>query len=337
MEIKLLTLAKKIASINAIDQDNLIPVFIKDTETVIKRIASNYIRYNQVSNIEELKNMLSLMKKRFIKILDKHGIKPDIISKIDNQLSDRFNIVFNALTAEWIINTVSYKKDLSNEQLIEALTDLLKKHKHLMGYGKSIASVLQEKGISTKLLDNFKKEINRIESEIDKKNSIERSFKLPKVIMRVKETKNCLKNEIYRNLRYNSSFSCISISVAWVSIHSVLKKTEIEELDKIIVEVTKILTSSLRKLDTIGTLGSLKHNHLLMVLQMTGKAGALVVKERLMKQFSSINIEVKGIQIKPIIALSSITFDKEKTADINSFLREVKKNLKDQKKLIIKV
>jgi len=342
-EAELLTLAKKIASLNGIDQDNLIPVFIKNTEIAIKKIASNYIHDNQISNIEKLKNILFHIKKQLIENLDKHGMNPDIISKIDNQLSDRSNIVFNVLTAEWIIHTVSYKKNLSNEQLIETLTDLFKKNKHLMEYVESIVSILQEKGISIKLLGNFiknlqtknfKKEINRIEPEIDKKDSIKRSFKLPKGVMRIKDTKNCLKSEIYRNLRYNSSFSCISISVAWININSVLKKPKIEELDKIIAAVTDILTLSLRKLDTIGTLGSLKHNHLLMILQMTGKAGALVVKDRLIKQFSSIKIELNGVELKPIIVLSSFTFNKEKTADINSFLREIRKHLKDKKKLL---
>lgn len=339
-ETELLTLAKKIASLNIIDQDQFIPILLKDTEIAIKKIASNYIHDNQVPNIEKLKNILSHMKKRFIENLDKHGMKPDTISKIDNQLSDRSNIVFNVLTAEWIINTVSYKKNLSNEQLIETLTDLFKKNKHLMKYGESIVSILQERGVSKKALEkfitNFKKEINRIEPEIDKKDSIKKSFKLPKVIMRVKETKNCLQSEIYRNIRYNSSFSCISISIAWISINSVLKKPKTEELDKIIAGITDILTLSLRKLDTIGTLGSLKYNHLLIILQMTGKAGALIVKDRLIKQFSSIKIELNGVEVKPIIVLSSVMFNKEKTPDINSFLREIRKDLKNQKKVVIK-
>jgi len=345
-ETELLTLAKKIASLNSIDQDKLIPTFIKDTEIAIKKIASNYIHNNQVSNIEKLKNILSHMKNHFIKNLGKYEMKPDIISKIDNQLSDRFNIVFNALTAEWIINTVSYKKNLSNEQLIETLTDLFKKNKHLMEYVESIVSVLKEKGISIKLLEEFtknfqtvdlKKEINRIESEIDKKDSIKRSFKLPKGIMRVKETKKYLQNEIYRNLRYNSPLSCLSISVSLVTINSELKKPDIEELDKIFAEVTKILTSSLRTLDKIGSLGSLKYNHLIIILQMTDKTGSLSLKERLLKQLNNIKIEINGSLVMPIIVLSSVTFNKEKTPDINSFLRAVRKDLKNQKKLIINV
>ena len=290
--------------------------------------------------------MLSNVKKSFINNLEEHGMKPDIISKINKQLSDRFNIVFNVLTAEWIIGAVSYKKDLSNEQLIETLTDLLKKDKHLMEYGESIVSILQERGISKKDLENFikkfqtknfKKEINRIESEIDKKDPIKKSFKLPKEVMRVKETKKYLQNEIYRNLRYNSQLSCLSISVSLVTINSELKEPNIEELYKIFEEVTKILTCSLRTLDKIGSLGSLKYNHLIIILQMTEKTGSLILKERLLKQLNNIKFEINGNLLMPIIVLSPVTFNKEQTPDINSFLREVRKGLKKQKKLIIKV
>ncbi len=345
-ETELLTLAKKIASLSGIDQDKLIPVFIKDTEIAIKKIASNYIHDNQVSNIKKLQNILSHMKKHFIKNLDKYGMKPDIISKIDNQLSDRFNVVFNALTAEWIINAVSYKKNLSNEQLIETLTDLFKKNKHLMEYGESIVSVLQEKGISIKLLEEFtknfqtvdlKKEIIITESKINKKSPIKKLFKFPIEILKVKETKKNLQNEIYRNLRYNTPLSCISLSVAWINTNSILREPDIEELDKTFSEVAKILTPSLRLLDTIGSLGSLKYNHLLIILQMTDKAGTLILKERLRKQFNNIKFELNGNVVIPIIVLSSVTFNKEKTPDINSFLRAVRKDLKNQKKLIIKV
>jgi hypothetical protein len=345
-ETELLTLAKKIASLNGIDQDKLIPVFIKDTEIAIKKITSNYIHDNQVSNIEELKNVFSHIKNNLMTELDKYGMKSDIISEINNQLSDRSDITLSILTAEWIINTVSYKKTLSNEQLIETLTDLFKKNKHLMEYGESIVSVLQERGVSKKALEEFikkfqtidlKKEINRIESEIDKKDSIKRSFKLPKGIMRVKETKKYLQNEIYRNLRYNSPLSCLSISVSLLTINSELKKPNIEELDKIFAEVTKILTSSLRTLDKIGSLGSLKYNHLIIILQMTDKTGSLSLKERLLKQLNNIKIEINGSLVMPIIVLSSVMFNKEKTPDINSFLREVRKGLKNQKKLIINI
>ena len=345
-EAELLTLAKKIASLNDIDQNKLIPDFIKDTEIEIKRIASNYIHDNRVSNIEKLKGMLSHMKKRFIENLDKHGMKQDIISKIDTQLSDRSNIILNILTAEWIIGAVSYKKDLSDEQLIKALTDLIEKNKHMEDYIEPLISVLQEKGISIKLLENFiknlqtknfKKEINRIEPEIDKRDSIKKSFKLPKGVMRVKETKKYLQNEIYRNLRYDSPLSCLSISVSLVTINSELKKPNIEELDRIFAEVTKILTPSLRTLDKIGSLGSLKYNHLIIILQMTDKTGYLTLKERVLKQLNNIKIEINGSLVMPIIVLSSVMFNKEKTPDINSFLREVRKNLKNQKKLIINV
>jgi hypothetical protein len=70
---------------------------------------------------------------------------------------------------------------------------------------------------------------------------------------------------------------------------------------------------------------------------MTDKAGTLILKERLRKQFNNIKFELNGNVVIPIIILSSVTFNKEKTPDINSFLRAVRKDLKNQKKLIIKV
>jgi len=343
---ELLILATKLASLNGIDQNQFIPILIKDIEIAIKKIALNYIHNNQVSNVEELKNIFSHIKKNLITELDKYGMKPDIILEINNQLSDRSNTILSNLTAEWIISAVSYKKDFSNEQLIKALTDLIKNNKHMKGYIEPLISVLQEKGISIKLLEEFtenfqtidlKKETIITEAKINKKSSIKKLFKFPTEILKAKETKKYLQNEIYRNLRYNTPLSCISLSVAWINTNSILREPDIEELDKTFSAVTEILIPSLRLLDTIGSLGSLKYNHLLIILQMTDKAGTLILKERLRKQFNNIKFELNGNVVIPIIVLSSVTFNKEKTPDINSFLRAMRKNLKNQKKLIIKV
>ncbi|MCP5104759.1 MAG: hypothetical protein GY950_15345 [bacterium] len=167
-------------------------------------------------------------------------------------------------------------------------------------------------------------------SAAEEKTDRRQLYLLPTGVMHLKETKKSLEMEIERNSRYNTPFSCISISVAGEE----SAEPEPWEILPVFTAVTELLERSLRTLDFIGSLGSVKDNHLLVIMSMTDKEGSEIVLMRLLKEMNTIRVELDGQSVVPGLVLSAKTFDPDDTPDMRAFLRRFKAHHRKEMKRI---
>jgi PleD family two-component response regulator len=148
----------------------------------------------------------------------------------------------------------------------------------------------------------------------------------------MRETHRYLELEISRTLRYHTPFSCLSISVANVTSGKQLRGPTPSDLAAAFLEITRKLRNSLRNLDFIGSLGTLRDNHIFVIMTMTDMEGCQTVAMRLGEGIKEFPVEVEDIPISVAVIISAVTFNPEETPDLQSFIRKVKFHLQKEMK-----
>jgi hypothetical protein len=78
----------------------------------------------------------------------------------------------------------------------------------------------------------------------------------------------------------------------------------------------------LRDLDLIGVMGKISNDIPFIILPMTDEAGAQAVIARLYNAFAATSFDYDGQAVIPRVIVTSFEFDKSKTPDCASYLRE---------------
>jgi hypothetical protein len=118
-----------------------------------------------------------------------------------------------------------------------------------------------------------------------------------------------------------------------VGIEKDVRPPTTEELADIFQEVARLLTQSLRKIDFIGSLGTLKDNYLFVIMTMTDQFGCQKAEARIAGLLNEISIKKNGSVLIPDIITSSMSFEKEETPEIKTIVRRVKANHRKKLKL----
>jgi hypothetical protein len=99
-----------------------------------------------------------------------------------------------------------------------------------------------------------------------------------------------------------------------------------EELAEIFQATAKLLSHSLRKIDFIGSLGTVKDNYIFIIMSMTDKTGCQKAEQRIASLLNKISIKKNGSILIPAMLISSMSFKKRETPEIRTIVRRVKAN-----------
>ncbi len=143
-------------------------------------------------------------------------------------------------------------------------------------------------------------------------------------LMRPKDTRLFLEREIARCARYGCAFSCLSYSVTAIHTPDGSRSPAEYELIPLLNAVTEQLAPSLRTPDIIGAVGSAAKNHILVVLPMTGKEGADIVRRRQIDALGAMSVGLDNQRASVSVITSAETFEGAKPIQVSSFLRRVK-------------
>lgn len=341
--VQLIILTFKIFSMLGINREQIISILNQSIGLVIQRKTLEHLKNSKIENFTEIRDNLFGIEDQFLQDMESEGINKDLLHDIKNHLLKRSNILTGQIWSEWVINKVSGNKALSESEQIKMLTDIINQNKESQKFINYLLIALEEKSYKKELLNDLIKNISGSPEEREKegiktgsKTELKRpgSVKLPKDISNLRETKAYLQTEINRNHRHKTSFSCISISVAQVKLGSEIRFPTTADLKRIFQVVTKILTHSLRKIDFIGSLGSLKDNYILIIMTMTDEIECQKAEERISGLLSRINIKTNGSVLVPDMCISAMSFIQEKTPDMKILIRKLKADHKKKKKLL---
>jgi hypothetical protein len=94
-------------------------------------------------------------------------------------------------------------------------------------------------------------------------------------------------------------------------------------MPELITQVYARLRAMLRDLDIVGTLGTLAPDVPFALLPVTDRAGVEAVHKRLDSMLEQEPFDIGKTKLWARFALTSLTFDRAKTPDLNSFLAQM--------------
>jgi hypothetical protein len=243
------------------------------------------------------------------------------------------------ILARTLVDSALDRTRLPDEPGLKTLAEKIKDHAEGETILNSVLFLLEEMGYAKELLDGFihmvMDTVPEVELDLEparekpepmpkSKGKKPKSYRLPRGIPNLKETKKLLELEIERNLRYNSPFTCMSISVTGVSAGIEPRDPEPGEIAAVFQELYTQVKASLRTLDFIGSLGTVKGNHLVVIMSMTDEEGAAIAISRLEEEVKNIRLEMEGELLFPTFVLTKRSFNPNKDHDLQKFIRRLK-------------
>ena len=323
-------------------------ISVKRLAQIIRRIMPDvkemkkilpYLKAGLMSDGMSLSDYLQLVTS-IVHELENDGLM-DVLSSASNEMGVSVDEVVSGIksdpedAARLIILASEIRKGLGadTEQLSALLTDYVERVSQKMAvqmpsgtdeadsanknairrFEDDLLSKLKSQGLQDAVVKQVKRRLTR--------NN--RGYELPKGIFDIRATMFFLEHEIKLYLRYNAPFSTLMISCVSV------KKNDGQMLPATPAEAAQIspaiLTTAkkmLRDLDLIGVMGKISNDIPFIILPMTDEAGAQAVIARLYNAFAATSFDYDGHAVIPRVIVTSFEFDKSKTPDCASYLRE---------------
>ncbi len=310
---KIIVLASEIKQGTGTDQAKLSTLLTEYIESVSSQIA---LESNETAGQEGgkiLENVIHQIETELIGKLKTQGVADSVLSDVEKQLTEKFPKTLQKLKTDWIVNAITDGQDLSSDNLLQMMGNIVNKKADFETVKTPIEEALRERGIEADQVEDI---FNEIVSRFEKnKNKVP----LPKNVLSSNNTKFFLQREIKENMRYHNPFSCIAVSVNAKFVDGIWQKVSKDDSKQVIPEICKILKGFLRDLDLVGSLGKLEEQNIVIILPMTDEKGAYAVKGRLDKKFLQTDFVINEEKVELNIIVSVTPFDTRKTSDYKSF------------------
>ncbi|MBN1981858.1 MAG: hypothetical protein JW795_10015 [Chitinivibrionales bacterium] len=220
--------------------------------------------------------------------------------------------------ASMVLQQVNATLDNNGQVLPAQLTTLLKQYvptKEIFScVRQNLATVLTERGFST---DEIKQLFGRLEQGFTQKVL---SASVEKYYMNSANLLYFMNRYVLENVRYGNPFSCISLSfIQHNRSGGPWTETDSEMMRSVATVLGPATKKALRVLDIMGLWGKLMDKGVGIILPMTDKIGANIVRSRLRSVLIVTEYSKDFTDIDFDVVISCLTFDKEKTPDCKSF------------------
>ncbi len=292
------------------------------------------LRYLLVSSPEdkesrELKNLYSRMEELDWKLLSElDGPLRDhqLLEGVGGRLKDRFVSRVALLWADTVWQSFQPMDEQNLTNFFVRVDEDLDKSENRQVFLQSLLYLLDERGLPDTLFAIIWERLVRKGGKQETGPVKQIRIKLPKGIKSRKEIQGDIETEIYRNNRYASPFSCLSISLLGVrsQLGGAIRSFNDDELGSLFVFLANELKNNLRQLDRVGTFGPVRQNHILILLPMTDVAGAVVLMERIENRSENWKVVSSEGFYHPVLLFSSFTFNPGKVKDVGTLLRKIR-------------
>ena len=296
-------------------------------------LESLILRYLLVSSPDEegsreLKGLHSRMEEldwKLLSELDGPLREHQLFEGVGGRLKDRF---VSRLALLWADTVWHLFQPLGEENLpafFSRVNEDLAKSENRQLFLQSLLYLLDERGLPDTLFASVWERLVRRGGETLAPEKPLR-LKLPREIESRKEIQRAIETEMYRNNRYASPFSCLSVSLLGVRDQAggAMRAFGDEELGSLFTFLGHELSSSLRQLDRVGSFGPVRQNHILILLPMTDVTGAVVLMERIENRSEEWKVVSTEGFFHPVLLFSSFTYNAEKVKDIDTLMRKIR-------------
>ncbi len=267
-----------------------------------------------------MSKMLSELEQQLLTKVRSQGLSENLMRLVQEELSRRLPSTKKRLKESWIREYLEGHEDLTAVDLVHLLGGMVENQAEFDEVRGTVCDALTKRGYDP---GHVQEVCEKVSTRLSVRESV--SSKLPRGVLNVNNTVFFLQREIGLYLRYNNVFSALMVTIAGIRDESGWRKPTNDDAATVFPTVFSILTGTLRDLDIIGSMGAIARNVPFVILSMTDRQGAGIVKHRLTTQLQNAAFGTTDKPKDVQLALSVTTFDKDESHDLKGFLALVKK------------
>lgn len=310
---RLLVLASEIRQSVDGEAGNISDLLSDYIETISKKMALSSREATGGNGGDILEKIIHQIESQLVNKLKTQGIDNGVVKDVEDQLVKRFPKTLDKLKADWMVNVITEGEDLSSTNLVRLMNTVVHQQSDFISLKDPVEESLKAQGFDKKQIEDV---FDTIANNIEKRKQ---TTSLPGTILSRNNTKFFLLRQIKECLRYNNPFTCIVISVTQVKENGKWVSADNELTTHVLPELCTVLKGFLRDIDLVGTFGQLEDNNIFIILPMTKKTGANIVKKRIQKKITQIDFKVGLKQVELNIIFSITPFEKDKIPDYKSY------------------
>ncbi|NLG15960.1 MAG: hypothetical protein GX556_01360 [Fibrobacter sp.] len=309
---KLIYLASEIRCGTGTDEMQLSNLLTDYIEKISVEMAADSREVTLPQGSKVLRKILGQLESELVDKIKKTGVEESVLLKVKQQLSSRFESAFDDAAVRYISSNGDSGKDESPEEISKKLLNFLDQQDQLSRFQKPLLEALQTRGLNAEKIEQLLKQISHPSSELKQA--------LPPGTLFSNNMRFLLDREMRQHQRYKTPFSTIMISAKRIlsaDSHRIPQKSEI---CKIVPPLFSAAKELLRDIDLIGFTHEPDFGVIFVLLAMTGREGALIVKERLRKRIGELKVVIENqeFSIEPVV---SVTTPVENTnVDLKTYL-----------------
>ncbi len=294
---KLIYLASEIRRGSGTDETQLSNLLTDYIEKISVEMAADSREVTLPQGSKVLRKILGQLESELVDKLKKTGVEEPVLLKVKQQLSSRFESAFDDAAVRYISG--DSVKDESPEVISKKLLNFLDQQDQLSRFQKPLFEALQTRGLNAEKIEQLLKQISRPSSELKQA--------LPPGTLFSNNMRFLLDREMRQHQRYKTPFSTIMISAKRIHSKDTLRIPQKSEICKIVPPLFSAVKELLRDIDLIGFTHEPDFGVIFVLLAMTGREGALIVKERLKKRIGELKVVIENqeFSIEPAISVTT--------------------------------
>lgn len=307
------------------DKGALTDLIVNYTEKLCAEYSKDLTLQKGTDTEKNIGQALAEAKSDLVCQLGNLDIKEDILTELEERVSQRMDEIFNKLRAEW----VNSHRDTSEQQKIHKESTVLETLERGVseeeGLGQ-ILKIIRKKAEAGEIDEN---DFDQIYPEIVKQEKLIKSSQeqkgSPSGIMRDHIFADYLEKEIVRAKRYKTSLSALGFSLVKVKSKTNLQPDLIQRRD-----VTDALSHKLVEIfRTPDIIGEVRKNQFIVLLPMTHRGQANQALRRAMKILHLNPLKVGGIALEIKVAGVAADIGMEDTVNAGSLVDLISSQLRD--------
>ena len=273
---------------------------------------------------DHLQNVITEIESGLLRQLGQLNVDVDVLTRMETRINERMETILDKMRVEWLQTRTAAEQKGAYRQLtvLQTLENNVSDDSEMKEILKAVRQKVDEGGIEENDFEQIYDEI-----AIQKRRARRRTSdkQLTAEVLQSDELIYLLEKEIAKTKRYLITFSVLAFS--FVTAKPKVKTAKNVLSHEAILEASlEELSEAFREVDFIGQIGK---NKLLVILPMTGKAGAKTALERVLKELHAEPILVRNVPVQLRVAGIAETYDQDQVSDARAFAKRLSNQLMD--------
>jgi hypothetical protein len=299
------------------DENLLTDLLVDYVEKIGSKLTLDMARENKVEGEEHLRQVMESVESEILARLRKMDVKEEILKRIEDRLSSRYEKVFDHIKGKWNMSLAPQadgKQEGPQTSVLQILEQSVGENHEFAKILRRVRDEVHAKGMGE---NDFKTILEEVAEQYE---SWQRSKDKTLTFQETLDSKGLaffLEKEISRASRYDLPFAAVSFAVVLAKPKTRVPKGSIPPA-AIVEAVMKRFASNIRGSDIAAMAGK---NRIVGLFPMTTPDEARLAFKRHLRFINTRPFDINGVPVAVQVVGSVVNFDAKRTPNISVFLQ----------------